>query len=174
MTDKESESEDEKSVSKTIATLKRTRKAFLLEYTCAFFLIGITFLVWMNDISLVSWLQYFVLGFALFSLFSAELSRYMLRYQIMEDKIVIISGLIQQSKKHVFFHPLGFIPDINTKQSRWQRLLNFGTIFVSGGGGNAIEIKDIGKPHSTMELLEELIEINRTPSTMRGNIKKKS
>tara|TARA_Y100000310_G_C20357172_1_gene657223 strand:- start:201 stop:707 length:507 start_codon:yes stop_codon:yes gene_type:complete len=151
---KEGKNRDEKE--DVLLHFKRSRKAFLTEYFSGFLLLLLVVVLYMKGIILPKGLHYFVVGFALFSIVSAEFSRLFLRYKITSTKIVIISGLIKQDKKNVYYHPLGFLPDINTKQGRLQRLLNYGTIFVDAGG-NSFEIKDVNSPHKVMGMLEGLI-----------------
>jgi uncharacterized membrane protein YdbT with pleckstrin-like domain len=146
--------------SNTLKVLKRSRKAYITEYTSGVLILLFTIILYSKGIYLNKGLYYFVVGFAFFSIGSAEFSRMFLRYRITSEKIIIIKGLIKQSKKNVYYHPLGFVPDINLKQNRMQRLLNFGTIFVDAGG-NSFEIKDINKPHKVMEMIENLIGHNK-------------
>ena len=85
----------------------------------------------------------------------------MTRYTILPNKLTIIKGIIKHDKKNVYFHPLGFVPDLNIKQTRIQRMLSYGTIYLKGEGGNTFTIKDISKPHKVLEMIEELIRKNR-------------
>ena len=158
---------DEKEPSKVLYTFKTSRKALLLEYICGGFLLVLLLTAYFKGIYVKPTISYFVLGLSFFSFGSAEFSRFMLRYKITGDKLTIVQGLIKQDKKHVYFHPLGFVPDINTKQSRIQRLLDSGTIFVAGAGGNSFEIKDVNKPHKVMEIIESLIEASKHPERKR-------
>jgi membrane protein YdbS with pleckstrin-like domain len=144
--------------------LKNTRKAFLLEYLCGVFLLIVLLIVHQNGAVLNPRAEYFVLGLALVSLISPEIYRAMHRYKITPSKLIVINGLIQQQKKHVYFYSLGFVPDINVRQSRFQRLLNYGTVFMSTTMGH-FEVKDINSPHKIMEELERLIEKNKKHGT---------
>jgi uncharacterized membrane protein YdbT with pleckstrin-like domain len=83
-----------------------------------------------------------------------------------EDKLVTIEGLIKQNKKNIYFHPLGFVPDINVKQSRLQRVLGIGTISVTMGGEN-FQIKDVDYPHRIIDIIEERIEASKHPERKR-------
>ncbi len=150
--------------------LKKSRKAFLIEYFCGVFLIGSMPFLNAKGISLPEYFQYFVLGFGLFAIASAELARQMTRYRITPEKFTVIKGIIMQHRKNVHFHPLGFVPDINLKQNRIQRLLNYGNIFIQGSGENSIEMRDINNPDEIMRIIETRIEQNRTPSSKRRNI----
>ncbi len=141
--------------------LKKTRKAFLLEYLCGIFLLIVLLIVHQKDDVLTPGAEYFVLGLALVSLVSPEIYRVMHRYKITPSKLIVINGLIQQQKKHVYFYSLGFVPDINVRQSRFQRLLNYGTIFMHSSGIGSFEVKDVNTPHKIMEELERLIEKNK-------------
>ena len=116
-----------------------------------------------KGIGLSSAFQTFILLIAALAFISPEISRIMLRYRITSSKISIIKGLLKQTKKNVHFLPLGYVPEINLKQSRIQRLLNYGTIFVHGSGENSFEIKEVDHPQKILELIEELIDKYRTP-----------
>jgi membrane protein YdbS with pleckstrin-like domain len=145
-------------------SLKKSRRAFLLEYACGTFaLMGMTILI-LSGVHIARFLQYIIIAFAIFAVGSAEINRILERYKITPSKIIITKGILQQRRKSVHFHPLGFVPDINTKQGRIQRLLNYGTVFVSGSGENAFEIKDISHPQKIMRLIEDLIDKNRANS----------
>jgi len=115
----------------------------------------------MAGIEIPSFMPYLIGALGVFAFVSAEMSRFLTRYKILEDKIVIVKGLIKQAKKNVYFHPLGFVPDINIKQGRLQRFLGYGTLFIKHGGDNALEIKDINSPQKIMSTIEDLIESNR-------------
>jgi len=148
---------------KVITILRKSRKAFLIEYACSFVLLALLGTLYLKGIRLSSMFTYLVLGIALFALISAELARALVWYKITSNKIVIVKGFIKQSKKNVHFLPLGYIPEINTHQGRIQRLLNIGTIFVHGSAQNSFEIKDVHNPQQVLVLIERLIEENRTP-----------
>ena len=141
--------------------IRKSRKAFLIEYGCGLFLFILLFLSYFNSIALKSEVKYFVLALAIFSIASAEVPRIITRYGIGEDKMVVIHGIIKQDKKNIYYHPLGFVPDINIKQSRMQRVLDCGTIYVSGSEGNTFEIKDIDSPHEIMKIIERQIRLNK-------------
>ncbi len=145
-----------------IAILRRSRKSFIIEYACALILVGLLITAFFRGIAVHRYIVYFILGLAAISVLSAEWSRAMVRYIITHPKVIIIKGIIKQSKKNVHFLPLGFVPEINMKQTRLQRLLNYGTIFVHGSGENSFEIKDIDQPQEVLALIEELIEKNRS------------
>ena len=97
-------------------------------------------------------------GAGLFFLGLVEFDRMILRYHIGETKLVITHGLIRQSKKHVYYHPLGFVPDLNVHQGTWHRMLGIGTISLKGGEHNTFEIKNIPNPHKILELIESMIQ----------------
>ena len=133
----------------------------MVEYSCGLLLIILVIFSIIKGIEMPRFLPYFVGGLGVLSFASAEFSRFLTRYKILEDKIVIISGIIKQVKKSIYFHPLGFVPDINVKQSRLQRIMGFGTVFIKQGGENSLEIKDVDNPHQILETIEDLIESNR-------------
>lgn len=146
---------------KVITMIKASRKKFIIEYSCGFFLLGITGLLLLDGISLPGAVLYFIVGVALFSMAAAELSRVLTRYVITDTKLIIVHGIIQQMKKNIYFQPLGFVPDLNVKQGRVQRLLNYGTVFLRGNNENAFEIRDINQPHKILRMIEELVETNK-------------
>lgn len=146
---------------KVITVLRKSRKAFIIEYVCSFILVVLLIATYVKGIRLPPIFNYLILGIAAFALLSAELSRALTWYKITESRVIIIKGIIKQSKKNVHFLPLGYIPEINTHQGRIQRLLNIGTIFVHGSAQNSFEIKDINDPQKVLELIEQLIEDNR-------------
>ena len=146
---------------KVITVLRRSRKAFVIEYACTIILLSLLAALYLKGNRLPAILNYLVLGIAAFALISAELSRALVSYKITNSKVVIIKGLIKQNKKNVHFLPLGYVPEINTRQSGLQRLLNYGTIYIHGSAQNSFEIKDVNNPHQVLELIESLIEKNR-------------
>jgi len=141
--------------------LRKSRKAFLLEYICGIFLLVLMVFLDYKGIKLNIWGTYLVFGLALFSIASAEVSRLMHRYKILGSKLIMIEGLLKQHKKHIYFYSLGFVPDINVKQGRIQRLLDYGTVLIKGSEADSFEIKDVNGPRTVLEIIEELIEKNK-------------
>ena len=80
---------------------------------------------------------------------------------IFPSKITTIKGLIKQKQKNIHFFALSFIPDISVKQSRIQRFLNYGTVFISGGERDTVSIRDVDQPRKVMMLVEDLINKKR-------------
>ena len=155
-----------KNKSNTLYSFKRSRKAFLPEYVCGLFLLFLLGITYLKGIYIKPALHYLVLGLGISAIASVELSRLMLSYKITPDKIMVSEGLIKQGKKNIYFHPLGFVPDIDTKQSRIQRLLDYGNISVTMGGEHFV-IKDLNKPHKVMEIIENLIDESKHPERKR-------
>jgi hypothetical protein len=144
--------------------IRKSRKSYVIEYSCGTFLLILLLLSYLTSMNLKQEIQSFILGLGLFALASAEISRILTSYKIGHDKIEVVHGLIKQDKKNVYYHPLGFVPDINIKQGRLQRVLGYGTIYVAAGsGGNSFEIKDVDDPHKIIEVIEKQIEINKHP-----------
>ena len=144
--------------------IRKSRKSYIIEYSCGTFLIILLLLSYLTSMDLKQEIQSFVLGLGLFALASAEISRILTSYKIGNDKIEVVHGLIKKEKKNIYYHPLGFVPDINIKQGRLQRVLRYGTIYVAAGsGGNSFEIKDIDEPHEIMEVIEKQIELSKHP-----------
>ncbi|PIN87705.1 hypothetical protein COV12_02370 [Candidatus Woesearchaeota archaeon CG10_big_fil_rev_8_21_14_0_10_32_24] len=147
--------------------LRKTRKAFIVEYGCGFFLFLLLIIGALKGIQVKPVVFYFMGGLSLVSLGIAEFNLAMVRYKILPHKLVITSGIIKQKKKNVYFHPLGFVPDLNVKQGRLQRIFNIGTVYLMSGSENAFELKDIDKPHKILELVETLIDENRNMDTRK-------
>lgn len=149
-------------------TYRKSRKAFIVEYSCSLILILLLLGTYFQKISIKPKITYFILGLSCLPLLSAEITRYLFKYCVTSDKLVVVEGLIKQAKQNIYFHPLGFVPYIDIHQNRIQRLLDYGTIHVVvDGGGNYIEIKDIDKPYEFMKILEKRIEENRDPRGKR-------
>ncbi len=148
-------------MAKPLNVLRKTRKAFLLEYLCGIFLLSLWGIFYFKGIKLRLRIDYLALGLGLLAIISGEFSRLLSKYIIEESKLTIVEGLLKQHKKHVYFYSLGFVTDINVKQSRWQRLWGYGSISLEGAGTTTFEIKDINKPEEVMRQIEELVEENR-------------
>jgi len=142
---------------KILKTLRQSRKAFLVEYFCGFLLLILSIETIFNT-NFPQWTTYLAGGTGILFLGMVEFSRAILRYHIGETKLVITHGLIRQAKKHVYYHPLGFVPDINVHQGTIQRMLKIGTISIKGSEHNNFEIKNIKNPHKILELIESLIQ----------------
>ncbi len=156
----EQESAEDKNV---LMNLRRSRKAFIPEYLCGFILLGILAGLRLNHLPGSTNFQLFVLGVAVLAIAFPEISRQLIRYTITPDKLTISNGIIKKSQKNVHYRPLGFVPDISLKQTRMQRLLNYGTVFVEGQGSGekSLEIKDIDNPQHVLKTIEDLIHRNR-------------
>lgn len=152
-----------------ITTLRRSRKVFLTEYCCGFLMLGLLGTAAVFSMLIPSTLKYLMLGIGIYSFAYAELSRQMLKYIVTDSKLTVIKGLVKQLKTNIYFHPLGFVPDINIKQSRVQRILNYGTIFVKGGSQNSFELLDVDRPHQVMEFIEDLVEHNKQVRSNKDN-----
>ena len=142
--------------------LRKTRKAFIVEYVCGGFLLFLLVIGNLKGLQINNYLLYFMGGVGLISIGSAEFARAVIRYKILPNKLVITKGIIKQKKKNVYFHPLGFVPDLNVNQSRIQRIFNIGTVYLLSGSENSFELKDINSPLRVLELVEDLIDENRT------------
>ncbi len=139
--------------------LRKSRKAYTLEYGCAVVIMGLLLALIIKGVVLKPFLIYAGLIIAGFAVAFAEISRGFVRYKITPTKLVILHGILKQSKKNVYWQPLGFVPDINLKQGRLQRLLDYGTVYItSGGEQNSMEIKDVNNPQYIMEYIEQLID----------------
>ena len=144
-----------------LKTYRRTRKAFIIEYTCAAILILLVLAFIISGTVLPNFIYWVVVIIVILILSWTELSRAFVRYNITPGKLVIINGIIQQKKKNVYFHPLAYVPDINLHQSRLQRILNYGSIFVSGDQSETFQVKDVDSPKKVLEFIEEMIEKNK-------------
>ena len=141
-----------------IVTLRHSRKSFLLEYFCSFFLLSLVIFSVFNGVTLPKLFFYPTLGVGLLGLMSTELRRYFGdRYKVMNTKMSMINGIFKIKKRNIYYQPLGFIPDLNVRQTAMQRLLNFGTVYLQVGN-TALEFRDVDKPNEVLKMLEELIE----------------
>lgn len=143
---------------KVLLTLRHSRKAFLVEYFCSLFLFFLLFLAFLQKVEVPDNILHLVLGLGVLGIVGTEVRRYFGdRYRIMPKKLSIMKGVLKVKKKNVYYQPLGFIPDLNIKQSAVQRLLGFGTVYLQVGSSN-LELRDIDDPHQVLKLLENLIE----------------
>lgn len=145
---------------KVLLVLRKSRKAFLIEYACGFIILLLLLATYIKGLRFPSFITDLILILGIVSIGFAEISRIFLRYIISSQKISIIRGLIKQTKKNINYHPLAFVPDISLKQNRIQRILNYGTVSVESGT-SSFEINEIDSPQRVMELLETLIEKTR-------------
>lgn len=146
---------------KVVVKLKKSRKAYAVEYFCGVFLFILLIVALVKGVRFPAVFIYVVVGISFFSTGIGEYSRQLTRYTITNLKIIISHGIIMQSRKNIYFQPLGFIPDLNIKQTRMQRLLNYGTVYLRGNNENAFEIRDVDNPESVLRIIEEWIEANR-------------
>ncbi len=144
---------------KIIYNLNRTRKAFLVEYICAFILLAILLVSYQKGITEITRFSIYIVMFIISIVVATELSRLIHRVKITSSKILIIDGLIKQSKKHVF---MSYITDVDAKQSYIGRILRFGNIHLkSASGEGTLEIRDVNNPERVMENIENLVEKHR-------------
>ena len=153
----------EKAHEKVLYSFKKTRKAYLVEYALGVLFLFLPSILILKgfDVNKIIGNFFFVLG--LVSMLSAEYSRIITRYKFTPEKIVITHGIVKQKKKNVYFAPLAFLPNINFKQGRMQRLLNYGDVYISSGAGddNNFKIEDVSKPHRILQIIEELVHKGR-------------
>jgi uncharacterized membrane protein YdbT with pleckstrin-like domain len=155
---------------KILRKVRPCRRAFFVEYGCAVILLMVLLTMQFRSVAIPRFLWYLMVLIIAIAVGSAEVTRMFTSYKITPSKIILIHGLIKQTKQHIHFHPLGFVPDINMKQGRLERLLNFGSVYIAGGENNSFELRGISNPRKILSLLEELIEENRhsSPPTPEG------
>lgn len=145
---------------KIIVTLRHSRKSFLLEYTCSFFLLVLAVSSLFKG-GILSKVASPFLVLSVVGLVSTECRRfYGDRYNIMPTKLSVVKGILKVKKRNIYYQPLGFVPDFNIKQTFWERLLSYGTVFVHVGN-TALELKDVDNPHEVLKMFERLIEETR-------------
>ena len=151
---------------KVLMVLRKTRKAFIIEYGCGVLLLLFLGFLTIKGIQLKPLFSKAIIGLAFFSMLSAEYSRITTRYKITDTKITYTRGILKQSKKHIYFAPLSFLPNINFRQTRLQRLLRYGTISITGvpdAGviSGSFELRDINTPHKALHIIERWIDYYR-------------
>lgn len=143
---------------KVIVTLRHSRKAFLLEYLCSFLLLSLVSFSVFHNVNLPKIFFYPTLGIGMLGVMTTELRRFFGdRYKVMNTKMSIVNGVFKVKKQNIYYQPLGFIPDLNIRQTAMQRLLDFGTVYLQVGN-TVIEFRDVDKPNEVLKMLEELIE----------------
>ncbi len=154
-------SEEEEEKEEPILVLRRSRKVFLVEYSCSvlfLLLLGISkFRGW----NLPDYFKYFILGIAIIIVVYAESMRFLFQYRITPSKIAIIKGIIKKNHKNIYFRSLRFVPDLNLKQGWIQRVLDYGTVFIESQGEShehSMEIRDVDHPAEVLRMIEKQIE----------------
>ncbi len=141
---------------------RESRKQYLTEYFLAALLFLVLLVFGVKGIYIPRKLTYFVLFFIAVLILVPEYRRIVgFQYLITKSKITSIKGLIKQKRKNIHFFALGFVPDINLKQTRIQRFLNYGTIYIEGGESDTVSIRDVDQPSKVMSLVEDLINKKR-------------
>jgi uncharacterized membrane protein YdbT with pleckstrin-like domain len=147
---------------KQLYAWQQTRRAYLAEYACGLFLLASLLVLYGRGVVLQSYFAYIVGGVGVGAVLSAEFHRFTTRYRVTNKKFTIIQGIIKQTKKNVYFQPLAFIPDLNMKQSRLERFLGYGTVFVEGGATGTFYVRNVNNPHKVMEQIQQLIDENKS------------
>lgn len=145
----------EKETSGETLRLRKTRKAFYLEYGCALVLIG-TFFFSSQKALFPSGLTNSLSALALLTFLGIEISRLFQQYEITNTKITSTKGIFRRVKGHMYFQPSNFIPNITLKQNLFQKMLGYGSLFVQGEEGNHIEIEDVDRPHEVLHFIEKI------------------
>jgi len=152
---------------RVLVKLRKSRKVFFVEYVCAIILIVLLGGLYSKGITMPSWMFRIVVVIIAGIILFAEISRIYTRYIITPTKVVIISGLFNETRKNIYFHPLGFVADLNLGQSFVQRILDYGTISLSGSQGYDFVMEDVNSPHEVLKMLEDLIEANKNPHSRK-------
>ena len=141
-----------------LVTLRHSRKSYLVEYICSLFLLGLVGFSALDGLRLPSLAFYLFVGLGLLGLLSTEARRYYGdRYKVMNTKMSIVNGVFKVKKRNIYYQPLGFIPDLNIKQTAIQRVLDYGTVYLQVGNA-VLEFRDVDRPNEVLKMLEELIE----------------
>ena len=134
---------------------RKSRKSYWMEYLSGFFLLGLLAIVAVKGINLPMKGYYFVGGLAMISIGSAESTRMLFNYKISAEKMSLQHGLISQTKRYIF---VPSIADIDVKQTKIERLFNYGTIHLRSMSGEALQVPGIGDPYAITGLVEELVQ----------------
>ena len=126
-----------------------------MEYLSGFFLLGLLAVVTVKGINLPTKGYLFVGGLAMLSIGSAEGTRMLFKYKITATKMMLQHGLISQTKRYIF---VPSIADIDVKQTKIERLLNYGTIHLRSMSGEALQVPGIGEPYEITGLVENLVQ----------------
>ena len=142
-----------------LKVMRKTRRAYIPEYFCAAVILLMVLLANTKGIAIPNFLLYTGLSMGFFAVSLAEISRLITRYQITTSKLVVVHGIIKKNKKNVYFQSLAYVPDLNVKQSRIGRILNYGTVYLRSAGmeESTFEIKDINSPLEILSLIENLV-----------------
>jgi uncharacterized membrane protein YdbT with pleckstrin-like domain len=99
---------------------------------------------------------YMAIGFIVLIFLGTEIHRFSSVYYLDAMSLMCSKGIFKKEIKKISFPS---ISDINLHQNFWQRILGFGTIFVSQySGSHATPIKNINKPLSFLNKIEHRLE----------------
>ena len=101
------------------------------------------------------WLRIGVIALAALMLIIFEIIRRVNALIIDDTKVVLSSGLLNVHTTAVYYSE---ITDIKISQNLWERILNYGKIYVSTSGHSEYELVEynIPSPHKIRELIEQV------------------
>ena len=136
---------------KEVLSVRNSRKIYIPVY----FMILVLFLAVgaikfygkeMND-----WAFRGVLIFSAVGIFWTEMHRLRYKYEITENAVIHIKGLLVRTIKKTDIHALS---DAELKQNPWQRILGIGNVSANAFSEITI-LKNVSKPHQVIKFLEE-------------------
>ncbi len=140
---------------------RKTRRALWAEYGSGLFLFLLLAMSYAKGVNLPPKGYLFVGGLGLGAIIWAEGYRMLYKYTITKSKILINYGLLRRTRRYIYINS---ISDLDVKQTRIERLLNYGTIHLRATSGeSSLELTNIGNPHQIMELVEQQMEGHVTP-----------
>jgi len=158
---------DDHEEEKVIVTLRHSRKSFLLEYVCSFFLLLLVLFSLFSGGN-PSKIALPFLAVSMLGVVSTEVRRfYGDRYNIMQSKLSVVKGILKIRKRNIYYQPLGFVPDFNIRQTFFERIFGYGTVFVHVGN-TALELRDVDNPHEVLKMFERLIDETRKSQRNRN------
>jgi len=112
-------------------------------------------LLW--DIDILKYIYYalFIISIGWASIESIKLIT--TEFGVTNKRVIIKKGIIQRDSLEIFLHK---VSGIQVNQNIIGRLLNFGTIIISGTGGNREYFDNINDPLKLRRSVQEQVELN--------------
>ena len=129
-------------------TIKQARRARMLSY---FLILALA----ASAIVLGGWLAVVLGALALLILVAIEIKRQINAIIVDRDKVTLSTGLITVHTTSVYYRE---ITDIKISQNPWERMLNYGKIYVNTPGHGEYELVEakIPSPHELRNFIEAL------------------
>jgi len=131
---------------------------FLKPFLLFIFSFIVMILIWDADIDILKWIYYglYIISFGLASIETIKLIT--TEFGVTNKRVIIKKGIIQRDSLEIFLHK---VSGIQVNQKILGRIFNFGTIIISGTGGNREYFDNINDPLKLRRSVQEQVELNQ-------------